>query len=542
MNVDDSINKLNNTSSITNNIKCYVDSFSFSENTSNKENIFFKEISSYSDINSHFFCKKCKTVPQLKFINFNKVNYSCGCYISNNMSIDNIFNNNIIKDYGDDEGNYKEGEINNYNIANYLKCSEHNKHFLYYCETGKQNLCRDCLKLTDYHHNHILLLFDLKYFEMKKMKEHIDKILINEKKNVELDDILDNEKDNQINRLMTLLSIIFNDFVYYPNKSHIDIISDAQDFIDKFIYNKNNSDVVSNLQLEKQRKIYSRKLLLENITNSENIIEFNIYKSNLKDLTDLCKLNLINLKRLILAENCIVNIEPIQYANFKNLELLNFALNKLGNENIKYLFNLKFPKLIELNLYSNSITDYKIFKLKNNQKCLPSLETLYIGMNIINWNINNDIDNKVNIQFELSSLKAIGLTGGIFDNRTISFIECFKFHNLENLYLSRNTFNSISFMHKFDLPLLKYFSVHTSNVKDFYPLIKFKNLEYISFRFNCISNIDKLKIFVENLPKLNTLDLGENLIDINDKENQEIINYFNNKKEPKLKNFYLIIN
>ena len=79
------------------------------------------------------------------------------------------------------------------------------------------------------------------------------------------------------------------------------------------------------------------------------------------------------------------NIKSILNTNFKNLELLSFAENKLGNDNIEYLYNLKFEKLIELNLYSNSITDSKIFNLKNNKECLPSLETFYIGNNIINW-------------------------------------------------------------------------------------------------------------------------------------------------------------
>ena len=201
-------------------------------------------------------------------------------------------------------------------------------------------------------------------------------------------------------------------------------------FLEKFLANKNNNTDIEILQLQKQKKIKSKKLLFEKTTDSENIIEINIYKSNLKDITDLCKLNLINLKKLELVDNCIINIKPILNANFKDLEILNFAQNKLGNDNIEYLCNLNFQKLIELNLYSNNITDSKIFNLKNNEKCLPSLENFDIGCNFIDWNYNNDLDNKDKVKYDFSSLKQIGLTTGIFDDRTITFIHRFKFKNL----------------------------------------------------------------------------------------------------------------
>ena len=66
-------------------------------------------------------------------------------------------------------------------------------------------------------------------------------------------------------------------------------------------------------------------------------------------------MNLINLKKLYLFENNIVNIEPLIKAKFKNLEILNLGGNKLGNENIPYLFKLPFQKLKELNLYLTNL-------------------------------------------------------------------------------------------------------------------------------------------------------------------------------------------
>ena len=230
-------------SSITNYIMSVVDSFSLDMTTiSSKKFLKFKQRSPYCDENSLFICKKCKVVPELDFITLGKVNYSCPCNAINNITIDEILKNNIIveEDEEDDEDNNKKGELKNNNFENYLKCKEHKKNFVYYCQTSKKNLCRDCLRLTDYHHNHILLLFDFKYYDIMKMKNHIDEILINEK-NQQIDEILDNEKNEQISRLINLLSFIFNDFISHPNYSHITTIFNANIILDKFLADKNNN-------------------------------------------------------------------------------------------------------------------------------------------------------------------------------------------------------------------------------------------------------------------------------------------------------------
>ena len=62
-----------------------------------------------------------------------------------------------------------------------------------------------------------------------------------------------------------------------------------------------------------------------------------------------------------------------------------------------------------------------------------------------------------NVKYDFSSLTIIGLTTGLFDNRTITFIDRFKFHKLEYLYMGRNNFDSLSFLDKFELPFLNNF-------------------------------------------------------------------------------------
>ena len=62
---------------------------------------------------------------------------------------------------------------------------------------------------------------------------------------------------------------------------------------------------------------------------------------------------------------------------FKNIVKINFGSNKLGNDNIPTLFELNFQKLIELNLYLNNFSDWKIFNLRKNKNNLQNLELLF---------------------------------------------------------------------------------------------------------------------------------------------------------------------
>ena len=531
----DFINKDNSSikyRSLSNLIKDDVDSFSLYNNKFK----YFKETSPYSDMNDHFLCTNCKKVPILEFISLEFANYSCSCYSADNVKIDEIFIKNIKKDEEDE--NEKTGNIQINNLERYLKCQTHLRNFVYYCQICKEDLCRDCFRKVEFHQNHTLYNFDINFLEIKNKKQHIDEILYNNK-NTYIDEFLkDEEKEIILSKFINLLSVIYNDFIGHPNYSHIIIIDNAAKYLDKFIANKDNNIIIENLQLTKQIKINSKKILLENINNAEIIVEIDIYRSNLNDITELCKLNLINLKKLYLFENCITNIKPLINVKFKYLEKLNLGSNKLGNDSIPILYELKFEKLIELNLYLNNFTDSNIFKFKNNKDCLPKLEIFYIGSNLIDWNINNTQNE---IKYDLSSLTTIGLTNGIFYIESIFYIKRFIFTKLEILFLSRNNFKSLAFVEKLELPNIKQFSIHTSYINEFYPLIKYKTLKVINMKENCISKIDKLKQFVEQLTMLKELDIRGNNIDINDENNKEIITYFYNKKDINSRHFDLYI-
>ena len=176
---------------------------------------------------------------------------------------------------------------------------------------------------------------------------------------------------------------------------------------------------------------------------------------------------------------------------------------------------LNFTQLEFLNLYENSLHDFKIFQILN-RKNLCSLTKLYIGSNLF-------YDSKTDINFGSSNLKEIGFTNGVFNNNSIHIIKNFSFNNLEIIYLSKNNLKSLSFIKNLNLPNIKQFWAYYNFIKDYYPLKNYKTLKIINLRHNEIDNIDNLISFVESFEKLKELDISENEFDLNDEKNFYIL-------------------
>ena len=404
------INDMQNSKELDENKSLNKSSFKIDNYIELKE---LKGISSFSYINLHFICKKCLKIPIIHFISLTEMEYSCSCKDLQNIkrNLNEIIDKNIINIEAEDEDGEKkedinlinieaedeeeekkedinlinieaedeDGEkkenINLINIENYLQCSKHKKNYNYYCEICKKNLCRECLRENDSHHKHNLFCFDLYKYETDEQKTHLEKILFTESNNFDFEKEIDPF-------FAYLLSVILNDYIYHPNYSHFKIITDAKNFLDNFISNKNNNKIIESFGIH--MKINTKKELLENLkSNSKIITEIVIKKSNINDITEICRANLINLKKLELVENCIIDIKPLKYAKFENIEKINFEFNQIGNDNIPSLYELKFKKLIELNLEKNNITNNNIFQIKNFKDNLPNLERLFIGCNII---------------------------------------------------------------------------------------------------------------------------------------------------------------
>jgi len=467
--------------------------------------VFPEGILPFSEEDFHFICKKCHKIPIIEFNSLKSFNYSCICYKCQNISLEEIIKEYIVRENEEDLND------NNNNIKNYLKCQIHIENYAYYCKYDYMQLCRTCIKQKYFHQFHPLYNFDCYFFEINQKRKQIFQILSEKQKEM-------NIEFNIAKQLLYLFSVISNDFILYPNYSHFEIIEKSLSFLEQFISNKNNNQIIESLNFQKILIIKNKKSLYENMINANIILEIDITNSNINDITQICELDFFNLEKLYLSENSISNVEPLLRAKFKRIKYLDFGRNKIGNKNIPYLLEMKFEQLEEINLYSNSLTDAKIFELQNNQN-LPNLKEFYIGNNKIDWTKRNSIGLKYNFK----SLRTIGLTCGLFDDNTIKNINYFDLNNLKIIYLSKCDFHSLDFVNFLELPCIEEFYINISFIKEFYPLIKYKNLKIIEMRENFIENIDKLESFIKNLPNLIQFTILKNNIDMNLDKNKKII-------------------
>ena len=149
---------------------------------------------------------------------------------------------------------------------------------------------------------------------------------------------------------------------------------------------------------------------------------------------------------------------------------------------------------------------------------------LYVGSNQFK-------NSEVNTTLDSSEIEEIGLSIGVFNDESIHFISKFKFNNLKILYLQANNLSSLSFINDLELPNIKEIWLKNNKLDDFYPLSKYKTLNFINLSGNCIKNIDKLVSFIDEFKELKEIDIKDNNIDFNDKKNVNIILEVKKKKK-----------
>ena len=238
------------------------------------------------------------------------------------------------------------------------------------------------------------------------------------------------------------------------------------------------------------------------------------------------------LEILRLQENNIDDIKVLSDIKFPNLKELNLSKNRLNDNCIKHLKNFKNKTSITiLNVYDNNIKDPKFFTII---KDFTNLKELYVGHNKFE---NKFIAEKYDFP---GTLEIIGLTIGVFSNESINEIKKFNFKNLKTLYLKGNDLKNLDFIKNLTCENLENIWLRNNFIVDYKPLERFnKTLKRIILRGNLISDIKGLKNFVEQFEQLNELVLSENKIDLNNKENSEIIDQIIKLKK---KNFILKYN
>ena len=368
-----------------------------------------------------------------------------------------------------------------------------------YCKKCETSLCKECF-IKEKNHEDQLIFFDKLINETNKKLEFITKnfSLIPLPYDYESSDFLDENLEIVKEYYIKFINVLINDYNYYICYSHFIIISNLSKALEIIITNFDNL----------------KKYI--NVNPSLNLItQIRLIENNICDITLFCEANLINLKYLHLRGNNISNLESLISAKFKNIEALDFSLNKLGDDNIEKITQLNFENLTFLNLFGNNFSDYKFFDLCNN-KNFKNLKTLYAGYNNFN-------KNKINTTINTSNLEVIGLTRGVFNDESIYFILYFRFNNLQKLYLHSNNLSSLSFIANLDLPNIKVIWVNNNAIGDYFPLCKYKTLEIINIRRNCIKYIGNLILFIDRFPGLKQIDISLNNIDFNDNKNKNII-------------------
>mgnify|MGYP002625011170 CR=1 FL=1 len=477
--------------------------------------------------NVHFFCKNCHQVPVIKFVDVLNIIFSCGCYKNCKINITKFLDDTLLNAEDKEEINDQENNI----LLDVFYCKMHKgQKFYYYCDMCNASLCRKCLRKEKDHKDHCPLIFDLLMNEADEKIEFIkDKFYLNSHHfDNESSNFLDDDLDKMIkySNFIKFINALINDYNNYTCYSHFIIINNLYQFLEN--YNKNNNSETQALELKEEINIKNINNLKNINSNSFLITSINLNNCNIFDIQQFCDANLINLKTLNLSNNYISNIKPLISAKFKNIENLDFSINKIGDDNIQYFSQLEFKNLKFLNLFGNNFTDYKLFELCNNKK-LKNLKKLYTGCNQFK-------NSEVNTTFDSSNIEEIGLTYGVFNNETIHFIHKFKFNNLKKLFLHSNKLSSLSFIEDLELPNIKEIWINNNLLEDYYPLCKYKTLNIINIRKNCIKNIDNLISFIDEFTQLKEIDMKENCIDFNDNKNESLIS--DAKKKLELINYF----
>lgn len=200
---------------------------------------------------------------------------------------------------------------------------------------------------------------------------------------------------------------------FFPNHSHFSIIESCSHLLKNNITEKDNAKNNNN---ERKNFIFIKNFreFRKYDKSLQNIKKIIINKCNKTTVSSMGFLNLklINLVELDLRDNNIKCIKALANNKMENLEILNLAINEIDDSNKNYFFQLDFPKLKNLNLYLNRLTDPEILKFKNDKNKLPNLESFYIGNNKFKF---NEINTNINDKYEFFSLKEIGISRNFFN-------------------------------------------------------------------------------------------------------------------------------
>ena len=257
-------------------------------------------------------------------------------------------------------------------------------------------------------------------------------------------------------------------------------------------------------------KITTDKEFAENINNfSENIISIHLTQiENKIDLSLFQNKKFLHLKDLTLISDKFKedkeDIYSLSSSEFPVLEILSLGDNNFGNKIIDVLDKLNLPKLIFLNLYSNNITDIKLFDVI---KKFEKLKLLFVGENPFKIEENP----KKFYKFP-KSMEEFGMTGNL-EGKRCAFIKRLDISNLKIFYISRNKIGNLSYIENIKFKRLEKFYSMRNDIKDIYEILKIQgkeNLKSIDLRDNNINNFKELINIIDKFPNLERIVVSGN--------------------------------
>ena len=466
-----------------------------------------------------YLCKQCSSsilISNLFYdINQKKLYLECECQCRRIKYLP-------INDYYN-EFKYEEYKQSNDIIkVNNIKCFQHEgDKFEFYCMDCEKDLCNNCIE--EIHPNHTFIYFNINIRKqlIEKIKKSIDIEDNNEnshntQKDINNTDNFNENKNKSLNQenftikemdmqskksLIKLLKKLIEFYSFYPCYNIDKSITNISKFcsnINKFIVKSRPYKVLDIIKDRKIRFTWE----FNRIPEDENIISIHLIEQGLRKIINLTKFNLNKLEILSLKNNNITDISPLKSIKFPNLKKLCLEENKITDDNYKVFEQLDAPNLEFINLFKNQFKSSGIFTTLRRFK---KLIKFFIGNNKI-----DAFDNKI---YDCSQIEEIGLSVGMFSEKTIEKISNFKFDYLKILYLNSNNIHSLSFIKGLNCENLEEIWFMNNYIETFYELERFKNLKIINMKKNKIKDISKLEEFVNKLPSLEKIVLSENKID-----------------------------
>jgi hypothetical protein len=315
----------------------------------------------------------------------------------------------------------------------------------------------------------------------------------------------ENNTYSDLELLKIIVSIIINDYLRVKNY-HLDIsIQNLSNYY-------KNHPLPNSQNVKTEFCINSPQELLK----SEEITKIEIYQY----CFDLNKLNveIPNLIVLSLKNNNIFDVEILINCNFKNLEELYLDINKIDDNILTYMKDMKFEKLKVFSLKQNYLTDYRVFE---KVKVFQNLKKFDISSNRLFKN-KEFFENKI---IDLNEIEELILSNGVFDENSIKYISSLNVQYLKSLDLSCNNLSSLTFILKSNWPNLENLILNENDISKLSDLItKFKDIEH-NLLIMLENNLIKDEQEIDDLIKSNSR------ISIKYKLNNEIIDDINNDNE-----------